>query len=71
MEAAIAVQDICRDLGIISATFYKWRAKSGGMDVPMMSRMKELEEENRRLKKMYLEEKLKAEIVSEALEKKW
>jgi predicted Zn-dependent peptidase len=41
------------------------------MDVSMMSRMKELEEENRRLKKMYLEEKLKAEIVSEALEKKW
>jgi putative transposase len=53
------------------ATFYKWRAKYGGMDVSMMSRMKELEEENRRLKKMYLEEKLKAEIVSEALEKKW
>ena len=52
-------------------TFYKWRAKYGGMDVSMMSRMKELEEENRRLKKMYLEEKLKAEIVSEALEKKW
>ena len=51
--------------------FYKWRAKYGGMDVSMMSRMKELEEENRRLKKMYLEEKLKAEIVSEALEKKW
>ena len=42
-----------------------------GMDVSIMSRMKELEEENRRLKKMYLEEKLKAEIVSEALEKKW
>jgi hypothetical protein len=41
------------------------------MDVYMMSSMKELEEENRRLKKMYLEEKLKAEIVSEALEKKW
>ncbi len=41
------------------------------MDVPMMSRMKELEDENRRLKKMYLEEKLKAEIVAEALEKKW
>ena len=55
----------------ISATFYKWRAKFGGMDVSMMSRMKALEEENRRLKKMYLEEKLKAEIVAEALEKKW
>jgi putative transposase len=64
------VPDICRELGISTATFYKWRAKYGGMDVSMMSRMKELEEENRRLKKMYLEEKLMAEIVSEALEKK-
>jgi putative transposase len=58
-------------MGISTATFYKWQAKYGGMDVSMMSRMKELEEENRRLKKMYLEEKLKAKIVSEALEKKW
>jgi putative transposase len=40
---------------VSSATFYKWRAKYGGMDVSMMSRMKELEEENRRLKKMNLE----------------
>jgi putative transposase len=71
VEADIGVPDICRELGITTATFYKWRAKYGGMDVSMMSRMKELEEENRRLKKMYLEEKLKAEIVSEALEKKW
>ncbi len=71
VEAGLSVPDICRELGISTATFYKWRAKYGGMDVSMMSRMKELEEENRRLKKMYLEEKLKAEIVSEALEKKW
>jgi putative transposase len=71
VEAGLGVPDICRELGISTATFYKWRAKYGGMDVSMMSRMKELEEENRRLKKMYLEEKLKAEIVAEALEKKW
>ena len=71
VEVGIALPDLCRDRGISTATFYKWRAKYGGMDVSMMSRMKELEEENRRLKKMYLEEKLKAEIVSEALEKKW
>ena len=71
VESGILVPDLCRELGISTATFYKWRAKYGGMDVSMMSRMKELEEENRRLKKMYLEEKLKAEIVSEALEKKW
>ena len=49
----------------------KWRAKFGGMDVSLMARMKELEEENRRLKKMYIEEKIKAEIVAEALAKKW
>ena len=71
VAAGFAVPDICRELGISTATFYKWRAKFGGMDVPMMSRMKELEDENRRLKKMYLQEVIKAEIVSEALEKKW
>ena len=54
-----------------NASFYKWRAKYGGMDVSSMKRMKELEDENARLKKMYAEEKLKAEIISEALEKKW
>jgi len=70
VEASIAVPDICRELGISTATFYKWRAKYGFMDVSMMSRMKELEEENRLLKIMYLGEKLKAEIVSEAFEKK-
>ncbi len=69
VEAGFGVPDICREMGISTANFYKWRAKYGGMDVSILSRMKELEEENRRLKKMYLEEKLKAEIVSEALEK--
>jgi putative transposase len=71
VESVIGVPDICCELGVSSATINKWRAKFGGMDVSMMSRMKELEEENRRLKKMYLEEKLEAEMVSEALEKKW
>jgi putative transposase len=70
-ETGIAVPEICRELGIRSATFYKWRAKFGGMDVSMMARMKELEEENRRLRKLYMDEKLKAEIVAEALAKKW
>jgi putative transposase len=70
-ETGIAVPEICRELGISSATFYKWRAKFGGMDVSMMARMKELEEENRRLRKLYMDEKLKAEIVAEALAKKW
>ncbi len=70
-EAGIAVPDLCRELGISIATFYKWRAKYGGMDTSMMARMKELEEENRRLKRMYAEERMKAEVVAEALAKKW
>ena len=69
--AGVPVPELCRKYGMSNASFYKWRAKYGGMDVSSMKRMKELEEENARLKKMYAEEKLKAEIVSEALEKKW
>ena len=71
VDAGLAVPEVCRELGISTATFYKWRAKYGGMDTSMMARMKELEAENARLKKMYVEEKLKAEIVTEALAKKW
>jgi putative transposase len=58
VEAGLPVPEICRELGISSATFYKWRAKFGGMDTSMMARMKELEE------------KLKAEIANEYLAKK-
>jgi putative transposase len=54
-----------------SATFYKWRSKYGGMDASLMARMKELEKENRLLKRMYAEEKMKAEVVAEALAKNW
>jgi putative transposase len=71
VETGFAVPELCREYGISSATFYKWRAKFGGMDTSMMARMKELEDENRRLKKMYMDEKLKSEIVAEALAKKW
>ena len=70
-ESGIPVPEICREHGISSATFYNWRSKYGGMDASLMKRLRELEEENRRLKKMYAEERLKAEIVQEALEKKW
>lgn len=70
-EAGIPVPEICREHCISSATFYKWRSKYGGMDLPMITRLKELEQENTRLKKMYAEEKLKAEILKEAIEKKW
>lgn len=70
-ENGTLIPTLCRDHGMSSATFYKWRAKYGGMDASMIGRLKELEEENRRLKKMYAEERLKAEIVQEALQKKW
>ena len=70
-EAGLAVPELCRELSISAATLYKWRAKFGGMDASLMARMKELEEENRRLRKMYIEEKLKAEVMAEALAKKW
>jgi putative transposase len=70
-EAGTAVPELCREHGISSATFYKWRAKYGGMEASMVSRMKELEEENRRLKKMYSEAQMSADIMKEALAKKW
>jgi len=69
-EAGAPVPELCREHGMSAATFYKWRAKYGGMDASLMARLKELEAENRRLKKMYAEERLKAEIVQEALAKK-
>ena len=71
VEGGQSVPELCRELGISSATFYKWRAKYGGLDVSMLARMKELEAENARLKKMYAEERLKADILQEAITKKW
>ncbi len=61
-EAGSPVPELCREHGISSATFYKWRSKFGGMDASLMVRLKELEDENRHLKKMYAEERLKAEL---------
>ena len=66
-EAGVSVTDLCREHGMSQASFYKWRAKFGGMDASLMRRMKELEVENKRLKKMYAEERIKAEIRQEAL----
>lgn len=70
-EKSVPVPEICRQHGISNATFYNWRSKYGGMDASLMARLKELEEENRRLKKMYAEERLKAEVIQEALAKKF
>ncbi len=69
-EEGVSVPDLCREHGMSNATPYKWRAKFGGMDASLMKRMKELEAENKRLKKMYEEERLKAEIRQETL-KRW
>ena len=67
-ENGVSVPNLCREHGMSTAMFYKWRAKFGGMDASMMKRLKELEAENARLKKMYAEKRLKAEIRQEALE---
>ena len=69
--AGVTVSELCREHSMSSATFYKWRAKYGGMDTSMITRLKELEAENSRLKKMYADERLKAMIVQEALTKKF
>ena len=68
-QAGTPVPELCRRHGMSSALFYRWRSRYGGMDASLMARMKELEEENRRLKKMYAEERLKAEIITEAMQK--
>jgi putative transposase len=70
-QGGIPVANLCRQHDVSTATFYKWRSKYGGMDVSMISRMKALEEENRRLKKMYAEVQLQNEIIQEAMRKKF
>ncbi len=70
-EAGMPVPELCREHGMSSALFYRWRAKFGGMDASLMKRMKELESENKRLKKMYADAKLGQDILKEAMEKKW
>ena len=54
-EGGMPVPELCREHGISSATFYKWRAKFGGMDASMMAEMKTMQDENRQLKKMFAE----------------
>ncbi len=61
--------ELCSEHGMSSTSFYKWRSKDNGMNASMMMRMTELKDKNGRLKKMYTEEKLKAEILSEAMKK--
>ena len=69
-EAGMKVSDICREHGISSPTFYAWKAKFGGMDVNQLSRLKELEAENARLKRMFADLSLTHEALKDAVEKK-
>ena len=69
-EGGLAVAELCREHAISAATFYKWRSKFGGMDASMISEMKGIEDENRRLKKMYAELSMQNELLKEALGKK-
>ena len=69
-EAGVRVTERAREHGVSTALIYQWRSKYGGMDTALMKRLKELEAENARLKKMYAEERIKAELRQEALEGK-
>ena len=70
-EAGRSVEEISRELGIAKGTFYSWRRKYGGMEVSHMKRLKELEEENPKLKRMYADQALKLEMAKEVISKKW
>lgn len=70
-QAGISVADLCREHGIGKSTYYKWKAKYGGMETSQLTRLHELEAENRHLKAMYAELSLEKRILKEALEKKF
>jgi putative transposase len=70
-EAGAKVQDLVRKLGITEGTFYRWKAKYGGMEVSDAKRLRALEEENRRLKQMVAEQALDLQAVKAVLRKKW
>jgi putative transposase len=69
-ESGKKVVDICREYGISDATLYKWRSKYGGMEVSDAKRLKQLEEENRRLKKLLADTMLDKQILQDIVEKK-
>jgi putative transposase len=70
-ENGVPVAELCREHGMSNASFYKWRAKYGGMDASMISEMKVITEENKRLKRMYAEMSMQNDLLKEALGKKW
>ena len=69
-ESGVPISELCREHGMSNASFYKWRAKYGGMDVSMMSQLKVMEAENRRLKRMYAEMSMQNDLLKESLGKK-
>lgn len=69
-EAGVAVEELSRQHGFSKTSFYKWKAKYGGMDASALKRLKELEEENRRLKQMYANLSLEHQVLKEIVEKK-
>ena len=69
-EGGVPVSELCREHGMSDASFYKWRAKYGGMDASMVSQMKAMEEENRRLKRMHADLNMQNDLLKEALGKK-
>ena len=70
-EAGAKVDDICRNLGISTGTFYNWRSKYAGLEVNEAKRLKELESENAKLKKLLAEKLLENEAMKDVLSKKW
>ena len=70
-EAGSATSDVCRKHGISSATFYKWKAKYGGLEVSEAKRLRTLEDENRRLKKLLAETMLDVAMLKDIASKKW
>lgn len=71
VEAGLPIKELCRRHGFSEASYYLWRSNFGGMSVPDAERLKELETENRRLKKLLAEAMLENEVTREALRKKW
>ena len=70
VEAGRLVKEVCREYGISDATYYNWKAKYGGMEASDIKRLKELEQENRRLKQMYADLSLEHTILKDIVEKK-
>ena len=70
-ESGRKTEDLCRELGIHKATFYSWKKKYSGMDNQQLRRLKELEEENRKLKQMYADAALDNKMLKDVLSKKW